>query len=425
MPELLGGRYRRGRRLGAGHFGHVWIYRDEALAREVAVKFFVVGDGPVPPIDEARRVARINHPNVVAVHDVLRGPDGQIVMIMEYVSGVCVRELRDPIPDPQLAVWADQIVNGLGAIHKADLVHCDLHDGNVLIRRDSGAGWAMILDLGISVGLKSTGPPFGRPEFWAPERFGGHAVAETDLYSLGIVLWQLRTGREIAEEAVARVGLTDWRRRQSYACEVVRPDAASWGTPFGVLVNELTDPDVNARPNRERIRDLVMQVLEGAPPPPLPDPQPRRPPPVEPNADAARPGPAPGSLQAAADAFGVGDLLKAGSLTPRHPVPLALAIVSDVARFRSASRDIARRLDGARLVVCAAAATVGEQVAAYLAAANPDQTYPPLRGAIDDAVMWVAPRTSAIADPAALVFDLLPLAHALGARTVSLQRART
>jgi hypothetical protein len=405
-PRVLEGRYDRVEHLGGGAFGSVWAYRDRVLDRTVAIKFFVShGAVHLPPIEEAQRVARIEHPNVVNVFDVLAVPGGGIAMVMQRVVGRSAQQLDRPVEPRQALIWAEQLAGGLHSIHAANLAHCDLHDGNVMIRGDSGAGQPVIIDMGISVGLKSKGPSAGRPEFCAPERFGGKADATTDFYSLGVLLWQFATGLQIAD----RVRGNDPHIRHRGAQHIVSNWGIDRGDGLGRLIAKLVALDPRDRPDRDGIRALAAraaQELGGAATEPIGGPGVR----------AGRPAAA---LVEAARAEQLEPLLKAGVVADVDGERVAVVLVSDPRSFRAVAPRLATRL-GARVVVCRASTTLPVLVDEYLTALRPGRHYPKLRAVVDEDTLYVGVVGGAV--PAGLEQDLRPLAAALGRTTTSVHR---
>ena len=170
---------------------------------------------------EAMVSARIVHPNVVSATDSGRLPDGSLYLVLEYVSGRSLRELIDAErrlpPQRALAIGA-QIADALAAAHRADIVHRDLKPSNVmLLREENNTETVKVLDFGLAriagQGQSSPGEPltrtgsvFGTPEYMSPEQARGEVVDHrADLYALGVILYELLSGRQpfMAPELVA------------------------------------------------------------------------------------------------------------------------------------------------------------------------------------------------------------------------------
>lgn len=202
---VLSGRYRILSRLGSGGMAEVYKARDLNLQRDVAVKilradFIEDPDFRARFLQEARSAANLIHPNIVTIYDF--GHDaGQYFIIMELVEGTDLKtHLRR---EGQLSVPAAvdlmiQIGEGVGYAHRAGLVHCDLKPQNILVSPD---GRAKITDFGISRALASISPEeraeivWGSPKYFAPEQAAGNAPSpSSDVYALGIILFELLTG---------------------------------------------------------------------------------------------------------------------------------------------------------------------------------------------------------------------------------------
>jgi serine/threonine-protein kinase len=193
--------------LGAGGMGEVWLAEDPRLGRRVALKR--------PPADalasaevrarlerEARAAARLNHPGIAAVYDVL-DHEGQLHIVMEYVEGDTLAALlrRGPVSIEQAVDVGAQLADALAAAHAAQVVHRDLKPSNVVLTPN---GRVKVLDFGIArVGgvradrrATSGGLVFGTPGYTPPEQLlGAEADPRGDIYSAGAVLYELITGR--------------------------------------------------------------------------------------------------------------------------------------------------------------------------------------------------------------------------------------
>lgn len=206
--RLLAGRYRLIERIDEGGAGEVWRARDERLDRDVAIKLL----GPDADdafrarfADEARRAAAVVHPNVVTVFD--EGRDGaEAFMVMELVSGKTLREIvseRGPLPAHEVARLIRQIAAALDAAHAAGVIHCDVKPANVIVDRE---GVAKLTDFGIARAARDRDEQelLGTARYIAPERVeGGPVTARTDVYGLGLVAFELLTGRPAFDGATS------------------------------------------------------------------------------------------------------------------------------------------------------------------------------------------------------------------------------
>jgi eukaryotic-like serine/threonine-protein kinase len=198
--------------LGAGGMGEVYRARDPRLNREVALKVLppeVARDGIRRRrfLEEARAAGGLNHPNILAVHDVSVGT-GTAFIVSELLDG---RRLRDeidrgPLPTRRLLDLAVQIASGLSAAHDAGIVHCDLKPENVMVTRD---GRVKIVDFGLAtyaaapgeaIGVEPTtvtiaGTIAGTPHYMSPEQARGGAIDfRSDQFSFGLILYEMATG---------------------------------------------------------------------------------------------------------------------------------------------------------------------------------------------------------------------------------------
>jgi tRNA A-37 threonylcarbamoyl transferase component Bud32 len=206
--RVLGGRYRLVRFLGRGGMAEVYEGVDERLGRPVAVKVLRSGLRRRSELrerfeQEARSAARLSHPNVVAVYDT--GEDeGAPYLVMERLPGETLADrLADGPVDPEwLRRVAGDVLGALGAAHAAGVVHRDVKPGNILIGED---GCAKVADFGIAKTAEeaaggdttATGMLLGTPAYLAPERVDGSpATPASDLYSLGVVLYEALAGRK-------------------------------------------------------------------------------------------------------------------------------------------------------------------------------------------------------------------------------------
>jgi eukaryotic-like serine/threonine-protein kinase len=221
---VLGGKYRIGRRIGSGGIGVVYAAEHLTLGHEVAVKVLrgaAARDGG--EIARLRREAyiqvHVEHPNVVRVFDLDQMPDGSIYVVMERLVGRSLADklAREGLLAPGFAVPAfAHVCRGLSAAHKKGVVHRDLKPGNIFLCDD---GTAKVLDFGMSKlasaeSLTQTGYTLGTPEYMAPEQcIGAQVEPRTDLYALGVMMYEALTG-ELPIVAQSRRELLDLHQRQ-------------------------------------------------------------------------------------------------------------------------------------------------------------------------------------------------------------------
>jgi len=216
LGTLLGGRYRLDAEIGRGGMSSVYLAFDTVLERPVAIKLMhreIASDSDQLERfrREARSVARLSHPHVVTVIDAGEEPSphdgdergaavGSPYIVLEYVEGETLKELirrEGPLEIPQAIAYAIEIARALGAAHERMIVHRDVKPQNILI---SGEGGAKITDFGIArtlteEGLTMAGRVLGTTDYVSPEQALGQPVTgQSDLYSLGVVLYEMLTG---------------------------------------------------------------------------------------------------------------------------------------------------------------------------------------------------------------------------------------
>jgi serine/threonine protein kinase len=196
--------------LGAGGMGEVYRAHDTRLSRDVAIKILPAVSGSLDALArferEARAVAALSHPNILAIHDV--GAEGSThFVVTELLEGETLRArlaARGPLAPSEAAAYGVQIARGLAAAHDRGIVHRDLKPDNIFVTRD---GRVKILDFGIAAfdqastptgpqpTLTKTGQVLGTLGYMAPEQLLGHAaIAQSDLFAFGIVMHEMLTG---------------------------------------------------------------------------------------------------------------------------------------------------------------------------------------------------------------------------------------
>lgn len=266
VGRVLGGRYRLVSRLGHGGMGTVWLAHDEIVDRDVAIK-----EPRVPEHlreherdtvhqrmrREASSAARIDHPAVVTMYDVVV-EDAKPWIVMELVRGQSLADrLQEGTLDPREAARIGlDVLNALNAAHEAGVLHRDVKPDNVLL----GRGDRVVLsDFGIAQvegqqGLTETGAFVGSPEFISPERvLGQRPGPESDLWSLGVVLY------------AAVEGMSPYRRSNIpatlQAVLSAEPQMPARGSgAFGTVVMQLLRKDPAARPTAAEVRAVLESV---------------------------------------------------------------------------------------------------------------------------------------------------------------------
>jgi eukaryotic-like serine/threonine-protein kinase len=205
LGDISGGRYALSERLGAGGMAEVFLAHDRILGRDLALKVlredYAKDAAFVSRFQrEAISAASLNHPHVVQVYDQGHAEDGRLYIAMEHVPGGNLKNLitRRSLLDPaEAARLASQVAEALGAAHERGIVHRDVKPQNVLIDE---AGEAKVADFGIALAASTsttsgTNLLFGTAGYMSPEQAMGERVGpESDLYSLGVVLYEMLTG---------------------------------------------------------------------------------------------------------------------------------------------------------------------------------------------------------------------------------------
>jgi serine/threonine-protein kinase len=268
LGTVLGGRYRLDAVLGQGGMATIFRATDAKLGREVAVKVLRPEYGVDPEFvqrfsHEARAAASLNHPNIVSVYDFGTDPAGPYI-VMEQVAGgdlsLALGE-RGVLPPTAVARTGQQVADALAAAHARGLVHRDIKPGNILLSPD---GRVQVADFGIAQAaadspVTSSGLTLGSVLYFSPEQARGDDVTPaSDVYSLGLVMYELLTGRRAfsgdspAAVAVARLsgGIPSPMS--------VRPD-----TPPGLdaIVRWCLDLDPAARPSAAELSSALARFI--------------------------------------------------------------------------------------------------------------------------------------------------------------------
>jgi eukaryotic-like serine/threonine-protein kinase len=260
VGQIVADRYRVESLLGTGGMGTVYRAQHVRMRKTVALKVLHRPMLHLPEMvarfeREAIAAARIDHPNVAGATDFGRLDNGSLYLVLEYVEGLSLRRIIAEAGalsvDRALGI-ARQIALALGAAHATGVVHRDLKPDNVmLVSRGEQTDVVKVLDFGIAKlaleesgrALTQMGSVFGTPEYMSPEQASGQAVDyRTDFYSLGIVLYQMLTGRLpfVADEAIAILA------QQITADPPSLPDSIP--QPVDALVKHLMAKDAERRP---------------------------------------------------------------------------------------------------------------------------------------------------------------------------------
>ena len=202
--QTVAGKYRLVRKLGAGGMGVVYEAEDLRLKRTVALKFLPPGltadaEARERFVHEARAASSLDHPNICTIHEVDEAEDGGLYIVMACYQG---ESLKDKLGRGTLAPFeairiASEVAEGLAKAHEHGIVHRDIKPGNIMVTSD---GLAKILDFGLAkltgeARMTVTGTTVGTVAYMSPEQARGDEVdARTDVWSLGVVLYEMATG---------------------------------------------------------------------------------------------------------------------------------------------------------------------------------------------------------------------------------------
>jgi serine/threonine-protein kinase len=260
--DLLAGRYRLIDRVGAGGMAVIWRAHDETLERLVAVKVLdlsLSGDARMRDLvrREAWAAARLNHPDVASVHDFVQVGDFG-VLVMQLVEGSPVADLiaAGPLPWQEAVRIGMRVALVLDHAHHRGVIHRDITPDNIVVHGDR----VTVLDFGIAAKIgepddDSTGASFGTPAYVAPERLDGTpAQTATDVYALGVVLFEMLTAR-----IPFRVRGWDDVAGDHGPVPLLRVS----GLPSSVrsLVAQMLSRDAAARPRAEQVAEVLREAL--------------------------------------------------------------------------------------------------------------------------------------------------------------------
>ncbi|ANZ38185.1 hypothetical protein BBK82_21085 [Lentzea guizhouensis] len=265
----VGDRYVLLDQLGAGAMGVVWRARDELLHRDVAVKQLLLTEVQPNEFNEAvqramregRIAARLQHPNAIAVYDVVV-EDGKPCLVMEYLPSRNLSSVlgdRGTLPVQEAARIGALAASALAAAHEAGIVHRDIKPGNVLIGRD---GNVKITDFGISralgdVAVTKTGMLAGTPAYLAPELARGSEPAPpSDVFSLGATIYAMTEGEPPFGKSTNDLGLL-----YKVARGETRPPMRSG--PLTPLLTRLLSNEPHQRPTAAQAAEALKAVAAG------------------------------------------------------------------------------------------------------------------------------------------------------------------
>ena len=282
IGRLLADRYKVLRTIGEGGMGRVYLAEHVRMGRLSAVK--VMSPALAPTAEaigrfnrEAANASRINQPNVAAIYDFGETEDGTLYLAMEYVEGEtlsAVLRREGPFSPMRAAEITGQIADGLTAAHHLGIVHRDLKPDNILVTRShDGREWVKIVDFGIAKttqadaeqNVTSLGVAVGTPEFMSPEQIAGEQLdGRTDLYSLGLVLFNMLTGALPHPALTSKQSLVQRLTARPRTLADVRPNVA-WPARLQVALDRALAPEPADRFRTVGELAAVVRAAVGAP----------------------------------------------------------------------------------------------------------------------------------------------------------------
>jgi serine/threonine protein kinase len=265
-PNSLLGPYRIEAILGTGSFGTVFRAWDSTLERKVALKVLSSASGLAAPavLSEARAAAGLNHPNICIIHAVDPGELAPMI-VMEYVDGEPLEDLlnRGSLPSESAISYARQIALGMAEAHRQGVIHGDLKPGNIMV---TSAGHVKIMDFGLarrqngSNGQTQSPVPSeavgisGTPSYMAPEQVRGlPAIPPSDVFSLGLILYEMATGKRAVHEGSL---LETLRQIDGVESDLLASDAKE---PFSSILRQTL---IRNPPEQRISMSQVVQMLE-------------------------------------------------------------------------------------------------------------------------------------------------------------------
>ena len=282
IGQVLSERYRVLERIGRGGFGAVYRVQHIKLDKILALKVLFDRTGENPRMikrfeREARAACRIGHENIVEITDFARFGENSYYFVMEYLEGETLgRRIKrmGPLSPDRLVHVGSQIADALSATHQKGIIHRDLKPDNVLLtRRRNDPDFVKVLDFGIAAmmepgehapGLTDHGAMLGTPAYMSPEQATGlPATAQSDVYALGILLYEMATGSVPFRDQNAMSVLEMHRAREPVPPRKARPDLDIHAPIEAIIMRALRKPlSQRYATMREVYNDLVVAVGE-------------------------------------------------------------------------------------------------------------------------------------------------------------------
>ncbi len=261
-------------KLGAGGMGEVYLAEDTRLGRKVALKLlpaaFTTNNERVRRFEqEARAASALNHPNIITIHEIGQTEAGRFI-VMEFVEGRTLREMIGKLPVMELlSAWGAQIARALGVAHAAGIIHRDIKPENIMVRDD---GYVKVLDFGLArLAPRSAietdpdtqagsipGSLVGTALYMSPEQARGDLVGSaSDIFSLGIVFYELATGRNPFKERSTLALL------KAITSQLVQPPSSlnpEIPTAFDTLILQMLEKEARMRPSSVQVEAALVEM---------------------------------------------------------------------------------------------------------------------------------------------------------------------
>ena len=288
IGQMVAERYQILSLIGEGGMGRVYLAEHVRMGRKSAVK--VINPSLATTADaisrfnrEAANACKINHPNVAQVYDFGEMADGTLYLAMEYIDGETLDSIvarEGSLPPERAAQITKQVADALFAAHHLGIIHRDLKPENVMIARHlDGSDWVKVVDFGIaktvqrdgmeggSQTVTTAGVSLGTPEYMSPEQLAGERLDHrTDIYSLGLVLFNMLTGELPYPKLTSKETLVRRLTSPPRSLTDVRPDVA-WPRALQDVLNRALTPEVKDRyDNVAEFGRAVMRAVEESEP---------------------------------------------------------------------------------------------------------------------------------------------------------------